>query len=85
MNVVEINPGTNETLPRYIESTVILTVITAWFVIALQEHSTFHSGGTHYVERVLWPAFYGYRSMGKMMTHAKERYSQWRRAQQRRG
>ncbi|KAH0834812.1 hypothetical protein J3R83DRAFT_10421 [Lanmaoa asiatica] len=71
MNVREINPGTLETLAAYIESTVILTVITAWVVIALQSHSSFHPGRRSIVKRIAWPVFYGYDLMIKMMAAAK--------------
>lgn len=63
MNVAEINPGTLETLANYIASTVILTAITAWIVVAMQNHSSFHPGGRHVVKRIAWPAFYAYTLM----------------------
>lgn len=72
MNVAEINPGTLETLGVYIESTIILTLITSWVIIALQDYSSFHRGGPHIIERVAWPVFFGYRQLKKMMDTAKK-------------
>ena len=68
MNAVEINSGSFKTLATYVESTAILTVVTAWVVIALQEHNSFHPGGRDILSRVAWPVFYGYGLMKKMMT-----------------
>ncbi|KAF8122700.1 hypothetical protein EV363DRAFT_1359507 [Boletus edulis] len=58
MNVKEINPGTLETLATYVGSTIILTALTAWVVVALQEHSSFHPGKQSLARRVAWPLFY---------------------------
>lgn len=67
MNVVEINQGSLETLAKYVESTVILTVVTAWVMVAVQEHSSFHPGGRDIIRRVAWPVFYGYGLMKRMV------------------
>ena len=72
MNVAEINPGTYETLASYIKSTVILTVITTWVVIALHSHSSFHPGGRNILGRIAWPMFFCYGAMKWGMTAAKE-------------
>jgi len=71
MNVVEINSGSLETLAAYVESTVILTVITAWAMVALQEHSSFHPGGRDFLKRVAWPVFYGYSLIQRMTKSVK--------------
>lgn len=72
MNVIEINGGALETisLATYVESTVILTAVTAWVIIALQEHSSFHPGGRNVLRRAAWPAIYGYLTMRRMITVA---------------
>jgi hypothetical protein len=36
MNIKEINPGTNGTLVHYVVSTIPLTAVTIWIVIAVQ-------------------------------------------------
>lgn len=61
MNVGEINPGTKETLSHYAEATVILTVVTAWLVIALQTESSFWPKGSRLPRRLSWPIFYSVR------------------------
>lgn len=74
MNVQEINPGTLETLAAYVESTVILTAVTMWVVVALQEHSTFHHPERRSViKRIAWPVFYVYDTILKMMETTKTR------------
>lgn len=73
MNVAEMNPGTLETLAGYVESTVILTLITAWVIIALQDFSSFHPGGRHIVQRIAWPVFYGYTLLQRMLGVAPPR------------
>lgn len=73
MNVTEINPGTAETLAVYVESTIILTLITAWAMIALHDHSSFHPGGNHMIHRVAWPVFYGYELLHRMLGAARHR------------
>ncbi|KAF9226333.1 hypothetical protein BS17DRAFT_765341 [Gyrodon lividus] len=65
MNVVEINPGTNESLAHYAVATITLTLITTWLVIALHNHSSFHPGGRHIVRRLGWPIFYIYGRISK--------------------
>ena len=72
MNVVEINPGTYETLASYVKSTIILMIVTAWVVIALQDPSFFHPGGRHIVRRIAWPIFYGHHLMKRMTRPAAD-------------
>ena len=80
MNVAEINPGTLETLGSYVISTVILTVITAWVVVALQDHSSFHDGKKDWVKRVAWPIFYMRKLMQRLMAMIKTWRDRRRRA-----
>ncbi|KIJ63951.1 hypothetical protein HYDPIDRAFT_112438 [Hydnomerulius pinastri MD-312] len=66
MNIIEINPQTNENLAHYVEATIILTCLTAWLVIALQSQSTIHGGPidgpkTTILRRFGWPIFIAYR------------------------
>ena len=62
MNVREINPesGSKQTLAYYIESSVGLTLLTSWLVVALQKDSPFHPSNSTVLQRVLWPLFYAY-------------------------
>ncbi|KAF8553819.1 hypothetical protein OG21DRAFT_1522884 [Imleria badia] len=76
MNVAEINPGTLESLASYVESTVILTAVTIWVVVALQEHSTFHPGRSSVLKRIAWPAFYAYDMIRSMVAARKTQSSQ---------
>ncbi|KAG0693593.1 hypothetical protein DFH29DRAFT_391490 [Suillus ampliporus] len=61
MNVAEINPGSLETIARYVEVTFLLTFATTWLVIALQPYSSIHKSGGGVWRRAAWPAFYLYR------------------------
>ncbi|KAG9311756.1 hypothetical protein JVU11DRAFT_7999 [Chiua virens] len=70
MNVGEINPGTKETLARYVEVTIGLTVLTTWIAIALQRHSTFHERGDGIEKRALWPIVYAYRLIHTLFKRA---------------
>lgn len=58
MNVAEINPGSLETIARYVEVTISLTLLTTWIVIALQPYSSIHenSGGGIW-RRMAWPFY----------------------------
>ena len=58
MNVAEINPGTKENLSHFAVATVVLTLFTAWLVIALQLHSSFWPPGSGVFRRLAWPVFY---------------------------
>jgi len=55
MNVAEINPGSLETLPRYVETTIALTLLTVYVVITLQPHSSIHKENSTLRERSVWP------------------------------
>lgn len=58
MNVVEINSGSHETLARYVEATVSLTVLTTWLVVAMQTESSFWPKGSPWWHRLAWPIFF---------------------------
>ncbi|KAI5996503.1 hypothetical protein F5J12DRAFT_785455 [Pisolithus orientalis] len=58
MNIMEINPGTRETLSHYAEATVTLTVLTAWLVIAVQTESSFWPKGSPRWRRLVWPIYF---------------------------
>jgi len=60
MNVREMNEKTTETIARYVEVTIGLTVLTSWLAIALQKESTFHLQNSSILKRILWPVFYAY-------------------------
>ncbi|KAG0709142.1 hypothetical protein DFH29DRAFT_216037 [Suillus ampliporus] len=60
MNVVEINPGSLETIASYVRVTLFLTVATTWVIIALQPYSSIHKSGGGVLQRAAWPAFYLY-------------------------
>ncbi|KAH7882413.1 hypothetical protein F5I97DRAFT_1987033 [Phlebopus sp. FC_14] len=62
MNVVEINPDSNENLAHYAEATVALTLLTAWLVVGLQTHSSFYPTGSNIWRRLAWPIFFIYES-----------------------
>jgi Mg2+ and Co2+ transporter CorA len=57
MNVREINPGSLETIARYVWVSLLLTFVTTWIVIALQPYSTIHKPGVSMWRRAAWPAF----------------------------
>lgn len=72
MSIAELNHSTRaQTLALYLESTAILTLTTAWIIIALQDHSSFHPGGRHFVQRIGWPVFRGYDLLQWMLTAVK--------------
>lgn len=64
MNVAEINPGTKENLGHFAVATVVLTILTAWLVIALQLHSSFWPPGSGVFRRLAWPVFYVAKVIG---------------------
>jgi hypothetical protein len=56
MNVREINPGTTATLPNYVATTVLLTAVTIWVVVAIQ--AKYQSNNPEEVtvwSRLTWP------------------------------
>jgi len=67
MNVAEINPGTKENLGHFAVATVMLTIFTAWLVIALQLHSSFWPPGSGVFRRLAWPVFYAAKLIGDVI------------------
>ncbi|KAF8841997.1 hypothetical protein BDN67DRAFT_431054 [Paxillus ammoniavirescens] len=65
MNVVEINPNTHATMTQYAETTIALTLLTAWLVMALHKHSSLHPEESHFVRRLAWPIFFIYERVFK--------------------
>jgi hypothetical protein len=53
MNVKEINPGTNGTVPHYIATVVSLTLASIWVIVAFQ--SKHYLEGQSMWRRLLWP------------------------------
>ncbi|KIJ15856.1 hypothetical protein PAXINDRAFT_11434 [Paxillus involutus ATCC 200175] len=67
MNVREISgPEAGETLARYVEVTVSLTIFTAWLVITLQTESSFHHKGSSLWKRAGWPMFFLHEKLTRM-------------------
>jgi len=58
MNVREINPGSLESITRYVWVSFLLTFVTTWIVIAVQPYSTIHKPGAGLWRRAIWPALY---------------------------
>ncbi|KAJ8586915.1 hypothetical protein M405DRAFT_883015 [Rhizopogon salebrosus TDB-379] len=58
MNVKEINPGSLETLVRYVWVTIVLTLITVYVVVTLQAHTSFHEPGAGLQRRAAWPILF---------------------------
>ncbi|KAH7915502.1 hypothetical protein BJ138DRAFT_997584, partial [Hygrophoropsis aurantiaca] len=63
MNVMEINPGTTETMLRYIEVSIAFTLLTIWLVIAVQPKNPVHGDGDmegkgFLTRRLWWPYFW---------------------------
>ncbi|PBK90741.1 hypothetical protein ARMGADRAFT_1082467 [Armillaria gallica] len=54
MNVGEISPGTNGTLPHYFAIAAVLTLLTTWIVMTFQSKYLFDSGSTFWM-RLVWP------------------------------
>ncbi|KIM41609.1 hypothetical protein M413DRAFT_445584 [Hebeloma cylindrosporum] len=56
MNVAEINPGSEGTLPHYFAVALPLTIVTAWVIIAFQSKYIFEDK-TNFLKRLGWPAY----------------------------
>jgi len=63
MNVPEIRSGSLETLPHYVEITILLTLLTIYVVITLQPYSSIHRPKAPLRERVVWPILLPWRLM----------------------
>ena len=57
MNVAEINPGTNGTLPHYFAVAFPFTIVTAWVIIAFQSKHIFKERTTFF-KRLGWPVYF---------------------------
>ncbi|KAG1814731.1 uncharacterized protein BJ212DRAFT_1481921 [Suillus subaureus] len=55
MNVVEFNQGSLQTLDRYVEVTISLTLFTIYIVVTLQTYSSFHDRNAPFLRRAVWP------------------------------
>ena len=56
MNIEEINPGTLGTLPHYFATTIPLTVLTTWIIVALQGKWNEAEGDNISIwEQLKWP------------------------------
>jgi len=73
MNVVEINPGSLETLAHYVEATISLTLLTFYVVITLQRRSSFHEENAKFHQRAAWPYLFLRRWILEKRTGAKGR------------
>jgi len=78
MNVMEINPGSLETVDRYVEVTIALTVLTFYIVVTLQTHTSFHEKGATLRRRAAWPILL-LRSGVKGIWRAAERFERMKR------
>ena len=56
MNVIEINPGSNGTLPHYFAIAFPFTIVTAWVIIAFQSKHIFKERTTFF-RRLGWPIY----------------------------
>ncbi|KAH7912764.1 hypothetical protein BJ138DRAFT_1112061 [Hygrophoropsis aurantiaca] len=67
MNVKEINPGSFETLTHYVEASIVLTILTAWIVVALQSKSPLHETEDEgfWTRRLWWPVLFLRRKIRK--------------------
>ena len=72
MNIRETVPGTLQTLDRYVEVTVSLTVFTAYIVVTLQPYSSFHRKQATFMERAAWPILFVWTWMQTKAGRVKE-------------
>jgi hypothetical protein len=81
MNVKEINPGSLETLVRYIWVTIVLTLITVYVVITLQAHTSFHEPGAGLQKRAAWPILLilPEKVKGNVKVWKKHRVEMWKK------
>ncbi|KAG2070561.1 hypothetical protein BDR04DRAFT_1099821 [Suillus decipiens] len=57
MNVTAFTTGGLQTLNRYVEVTLSLTLITVYTVVTLQTQSTFHDPDAPFMRRAVWPFY----------------------------
>ena len=65
--MVEINPGSLETLAHYVEITISLTLLTVYIVVTLQKHTSFHAENAEFHERAAWPYLFLRRRIQEKM------------------
>ena len=53
--MVEINPGSLETLAHYVETTILFTLLTVYIVVTIQEHTSLHEKDAKLHQRAAWP------------------------------
>ncbi|KAG2159248.1 uncharacterized protein EDB93DRAFT_1324706 [Suillus bovinus] len=58
MNVREINPGSLESIKRYVWVSFLLTLVTTWVVVAVQPYTKIHEDGAGVWRRAAWPVFF---------------------------
>jgi len=63
MNVMEMKPRVLETINRYVEVTVALTVFTFYIVVTLQTHTSLHEKGAKLQSRAAWPILLLWRAV----------------------
>jgi len=68
---MEINPGSLETLNRYIQVTVALTALTFYVVVTLQMHTSFHEKDARLPRRAAWPILLPWSGVQRMWKGAK--------------
>jgi hypothetical protein len=83
MNVKEINPGSLETLVRYVWVTIVLTLITVYVVVTLQAHTSFHEPGDGLQKRAAWPILLIWKILpekvkGNVKVWKKHRVEMWK-------
>ncbi|KAG1743701.1 uncharacterized protein EDB91DRAFT_1125494 [Suillus paluster] len=85
MNVAEINPGSLETVARYVEVTLLLTFVTTWVVIAFQPYSSIHKSGDGVWQRAAWPVFFFRRKFARYyrQNSSRENNPSWRPSRRR--
>ncbi|KAH7925916.1 hypothetical protein BV22DRAFT_395683 [Leucogyrophana mollusca] len=72
MNVKEINSNSYGTLGHYAETTLGLTILTAWIVVAIQSNSPLHAANSGFWKRLAWPALYARRRLRERVFGEKE-------------
>ena len=55
MNVVELNQGSYGTLAHYFETTLPLSAVTLWVIVAFQNSFTVRADGNNAWMKLLWP------------------------------
>ncbi|KAG1883338.1 hypothetical protein F4604DRAFT_1920546 [Suillus subluteus] len=65
MHVEEFSSGCYQTLGRYAEVTLLLTLLTIYVVVTLQVHSSFHDRNAPFLRRAVWPVLTFYKMMYK--------------------